>query len=56
MVGNVVGGAYMVGNVSAIYEHGVSWLWTYYAYWIGWTAMLLYIPFFRSAAYKYGAA
>lgn len=56
MVGNIVGGAYMVGNVSAIYEHGISWLWTYYAYWIGWTAIILLIPFYRAAAYKYGAS
>lgn len=56
MVGNIIGGAYMVGNVSAVYEHGISWLWTYYAYWIGWTAIILLIPFYRAAAYKYGAA
>ena len=55
MAGNVVSGSYVVGNTSGVFQYDIAYLWTFYAYIIGWGITYFYIDAYRAAAYKYGA-
>lgn len=56
MAGNVISGSYIVGNSASVIQYDIGYLWTFYAYIIGWAITCAYIPIYRAATYKYGCA
>ncbi len=56
MCGNVISGSYIVGNSSSVIQYDIGYLWTFYAYIIGWGLTCAYIPIYRAISYKYGCA
>ncbi len=53
--GNVIGGHYAVGIAGSTVSIGFSYLWPVIGYAVGWGLAILYLPFYRSMCYKYGA-
>lgn len=56
MAGNVISGSYIIGNSASVIQYDIGYLWTFYAYIVGWALTCAYIPIYRAATYKYGCA